>query len=64
MGTLAEPKTERNLEIYRRLKNGESPMELAKEFDIYLSRIYTIKYRVQELIDQGKIKLPLDSTVT
>lgn len=43
MGAKQAEKTERNLEIYRRLKAGESPMELAKEFDIYLSRIYQIK---------------------
>jgi Mor family transcriptional regulator len=47
MGKIQEQKTERNLEIYRRLKSGESPMELAKEFDVYLSRIYQIKKTVE-----------------
>lgn len=55
MGISPAPKTERNIEIYKRLQAGESPMDLANEFDLFLSRIYQIKRNVQKKIDSGKL---------
>jgi Mor family transcriptional regulator len=47
MGSSPEPKTERNLEMYRRWKAGENVYDLIREYGISLARFYVIKRKVE-----------------
>ena len=49
---LAEEKTERNAEIYRRRVAGETPTVLGKAYDLSPSRIYKI-FRAQQKKQEG-----------